>query len=222
MRLRRVLLVLILAAGIMGSAAAEDFWGRKLADRPTQFVFGYGSLINAASRDSTAGGPVPAVPVRVSSAFGYVRVWNDRAPSGFTAPGLRRAGPREHAMTINGVVYAIEGEDMSSFDALEKGYVRVEIPHEDIEALSWQGLPSDGRIWVYVPDLPGRDPGAGLPPPDAEYPLLQSYIDVVIEGGLQYGPDFAREIIETTEGWSKFWLNDRRLARRPWVFNKDY
>ncbi len=27
--------------------------------------------------------------------------------------------------------------------------------------------------------------------------LLQSYIDVVVHGGLEYGPDIAREIIET-------------------------
>src|SRR5262249_2476931 len=57
------------------------------------------------------------------------------------------------------------------------------------------------------------------PTPDAMFPLLQSYIDVVIEGGLEYGPDFAREILETTDGWNRYWLNDRELARRPWVRN---
>jgi hypothetical protein len=40
---------------------------------------------------------------------------------------------------------------------------------------------------------------------------------VVVEGGLEYGPDFARELIETTSDWSDYWLNDRELARRPWV-----
>lgn len=56
-----------------------------------------------------------------------------------------------------------------------------------------------------------------LPEPDAAFPLLESYIDVVVEGALEYGPDFARELLETTAGWSKYWLNDRELARRPWV-----
>jgi len=50
-----------------------------------------------------------------------------------------------------------------------------------------------------------------------EFPLLQSYFDVVVEGDLEYGPDFAREILETTDGWNNQWLNDRQLARRPWV-----
>ena len=44
-----------------------------LPDQPTQFIFGYGSLINSASRNSTAGKTVPAIPVRVSAAFGYIR-----------------------------------------------------------------------------------------------------------------------------------------------------
>jgi hypothetical protein len=222
MLLRRVLIIATLIIGIAGTAGAEDFWGHRLLDQPTQFIFGYGSLINSASRNSTAAKPVPAIPVRVSAVFGYIRAWNDRSPSGFTALGLRRPGPGENAMTINGVLYPVEGNDMSAFDAREKGYLRVEVPRQDIEAISWQGLPSQGKIWIYIPNRLGRAPGVDLPPPDAEYPLLQSYIDVVIEGGLEYSPDFAREIIETTKGWSKFWLNDRRLARRPWVFDADY
>ena len=39
----------------------------------------------------------------------------------------------------------------------------------------------------------------------------------MVEGGLEYGEDFARELLETTDGWSDYWLNDRELARRPWV-----
>ena len=41
-------------------------------------------------------------------------------------------------------------------------------------------------------------------------------------GGLEYGPDFAAEILETTEGWSPYWLDDRRLGRRPWVFEREW
>lgn len=108
---------------------------------------------------------------------------------------------------------------MAAFDAREQGYARVEIPRADIEAVSWRALPARGRIWVYVPDLAGKVPGVGLPPTDAQFPMLQSYIDVVIEGGLQYGAEFAREIIATTKDWSRYWLNDRELARRPWVFD---
>lgn len=202
------------------SARAEDFWGRMLPDQPINFIFGYGSLINTASRNATSNRPIAAIPVRVSGAFGYIRTWNDRSPSGFTALGLRRPVPGETAMTINGVVYPVEGNDMAAFDAREQGYVRVEVPRADIEAVSWQALPAQGRIWVYVPEIAGKAPGLDLPLPDARFPMLESYVDVVIEGGLEYGPDFAREIIATTKDWSGYWLNDRDLPRRPWVFDR--
>ncbi|HEX5326109.1 MAG TPA: gamma-glutamylcyclotransferase family protein [Acetobacteraceae bacterium] len=214
-----VFLGIMLLGLIAVPARAEDFWGRMLPDPPSSFIFGYGSLINRVSRNATAGRPIAAIPVRVSAAFGYSRAWNDRSPSGFTALGLRRALPGESGMTINGVLYPVDGNDMAAFDAREQGYARVEVPRADIQAISWQGLPDQGRIWVYVPDVAGNPPGLDLPPADARFPMLESYIDVVIEGGLEYGPAFAREIIETTKDWSRYWLNDRELARRPWVLD---
>jgi cation transport regulator ChaC len=101
-----------------------------LPDQPTQFIFGYGSLINSASRNSTAGKTVPAIPVRVSAAFGYVRAWDDRSTSGFTALGLRKPGANEKAGTINGVLYPVEGGDMAKYDVREQGYRRVEVSRE--------------------------------------------------------------------------------------------
>ena len=214
---------LLTLAGLSARADDENYWGRKLANQPSNFIFGYGSLINSQSRNSTAATPIAAIPVRVSPALGYIRSWNDRSLSGFTALGLRKPGPGEAARTINGVLYPVDDDNMSKFDAREQGYVRVEVPLADIEAVGWQPLPTSGRIWVYVPEDPARpgEPGVGLAGPNAEFPLLESYIDVVVEGGLEYGPDFAREILETTDGWNKYWLNDRELARRPWVRDPD-
>ncbi|HEX7932394.1 MAG TPA: gamma-glutamylcyclotransferase family protein [Paraburkholderia sp.] len=218
----RIFLMTLALVGQAPHAQTANFWGTRLPDQPTQFIFGYGSLINTPSRNDTAGKPVAAIPVRVAAAFGYVRSWSDRAHSGFTALGLRRPFEGESPMTINGVIYPVAGNDMSAFDAREKGYVRVEVPRALIEPVSWQPLPSQGTVWVYVPKAEGNAPGEGLPLPDARYPLVESYIDVVIEGGLEYGPEFAREIIETTRDWSPYWLNDRTLPRRPWVFDKQY
>ncbi len=222
MRATRVIIAAVLLVAASQVAAAQGYWGRMLPGQPGNFIFGYGSLINSASRNATPPRPIHAIPVRVSAAFGYVRTWDDRSRSGFTALGLARPGPGAEAMTINGVLFPVDGNEMAAFDAREAAYVRVEVPRSDIEAVSWQRLPAQGKIWVYIPERPGEAPGMDLPPPDASFPLLQSYIDLVIEGGLEYGPGFAREIIATTAGWSRFWLNDRELARRPWVFDKDY
>ncbi len=205
---------------VVAPADAKDWWGTKLPNQPTEFIFGYGSLINSASRSAIHGETVQAIPVRVSVAFGYSRAWNARSPSGFTALGLLKAGPGEKGSTINGVLYPVEGQDIAKYDERENGYARVEVPHDEIEAVSWERLPEAGKIWVYVPVGPDGHVGEGLPP-DVEHPLLESYIDVVVKGGLQYGEDFAREVLETTEGWSDYWLNDRELARRPWVHNPE-
>lgn len=214
--------VLLLALIIMpGLAAAEDYWGKKLPDQPTQFIFGYGSLINTQSRNATAAKPIPAIPARIAKEFGYLRAWVYNCTCGFTALGLRKPRQGEEPSTINGVIYPVEGNDMAAFDAREAGYRRLEVPVEQIEALSWQQLPADSKIWIYV--SVGDDGETGSPSlggPTPALPLLQSYIDVLLEGGLEYGEDYARELIATTADWSDNWLNDRELPRRPWVFHK--
>ncbi|WP_051248262.1 gamma-glutamylcyclotransferase family protein [Inquilinus limosus] len=170
------LAVLVLASAAPGAGAAE-WWGKKLPGQPQNFIFGYGSLINTASRNSTASKPIDAIPVRVSASFGYVRAWVDRAKSGFTALGLRKPKAGEQAMTINGVLYPVEGDDMGAFDAREAGYKRMEVPRDAIEAVSWEQAPPEGKIWVYVSVGKDGTPGEGLEPPSADYPLLQSYVD---------------------------------------------
>jgi hypothetical protein len=222
-RLAQVVELAFLFVLVLGHpVSAEDWWGRKLANQPENFLFGYGSLINTASREATAAKPVPAIPVRISASFGFVRAWVDRSATGFTALGLRRPIAGESAMTVNGVLYPVEGADMSLFDRREAGYARVNVPLDLIEAVSWQRVPAQGKVWAYIPI--GRDGkiGEDLPVASAAYPLLQSYIDVVLDGALEHGWDFARELVETTQDWSPYWLNDRELPRRPWVFDKNY
>ena len=57
---RRLLALLALVLAL-APASARDWWGSSLANQPTQFIFGYGSLINSASRNSTAGKPTQAI-----------------------------------------------------------------------------------------------------------------------------------------------------------------
>lgn len=121
-------------------------------------------------------------------------------------------------MSINGVLYPVDAGDLGKFDKREGGYQRVEVLPSQIEAVGWQPLPTGGHFWIYVPRAVAQG-AATFAAPDADYPLVESYVDIVVEGGLEYSPEFAREIIATTDGWSRFWLNDRELAHRPWVHN---
>ncbi len=215
---RRALLGASAGLAVVGCspAWAENFWGRRPSDGPKDFIFGYGSLINTPSREATGRGRIDAVSARVSPAFGFVRAWVARSSTGFTALGLRPAAAGEEPSSINGVVFPVDAETLPRFDRRESGYDRVVVPRAMIEGVSWQGLPPDGVIWAYVPK---SITAASAPPllPDADHPIVQSYVDLVLEGALEYGAEFARELVATTFDWGRFWLNDRTTARRPWI-----
>merc|ERR1711956_103249 len=62
--------------------------------------------------------------------------------------------------------------------------------------------------------------------PTHDSPILQSYIDTVIEGALRYstaglghgdGMNFAAAILSSTAGWNFPWYNDRIQSGRPWT-----
>ena len=84
------------------------------------------------------------------------------------------------------------------------------------------GLPRCSGLYPPPGILPSEQAGLGLSPASIQYPILQSYLDVCITGCLEHGEDFAREFIQTTFLWSPFWLNERQMARRPWLFQKQY
>ena len=64
--------------------------------------------------------------------------------------------------------------------------------------------------------------GRGLCPPSVEYPILQTYVDVCVSSlPRKYGDDL-REFIATTFLWAPHWLNERTLARRPWLHQRPY
>jgi len=214
------------------------------------FVVGFGSIINTASRRQSDANAVDAAPCRIKRGWGYVREWNFQAPTAqICALGLRKTGPGEAGSTINGVIFPVS-EGLASFDERENGYQRVEVPRHMIELLSWQTLPADCHVYVYVPYAPsvvqkygadengmplccGPDPpdgldettegaGHGLLPPSVHYPILQTYIDVCLIGCLEHGEEFTREFIKTSFKWSPHWLNERELARRPWLHQRNY
>lgn len=205
------------------TALSRDYWGERLAAGPSEFIFGYGTLINEPSRTSTSGHRVAAVPARISGAFGYVRAWVARSGTrsggaGFTALGLRRLNAGEAPSSINGVVFPVMNTDeMAAFDRREGGYARVEVDPSLMETVGWQGLPKAGRVWIYVPRGSLGAVADNLKLPDADFPLLQSYIDVVLQGAIAEGADYARELIASSFDWSPYWLDDRPIPRRPWA-----
>ena len=163
-----------------------------------------------------------------------------------SASSSRESGTVPQGM--NGVLFPVTSHhDLTAFDIREVGYTRISIPLNRIHMLLDMGCPSaqaraerlqsiimrtttasiravtpdkahnQPRIWMYVPD------SSHTASPSVEYPILQTYVDVCLEGCLQWGGEaFAIEFLRGTSNWSEFYLNDTPLSRRPWLHRKDY
>lgn len=191
-------------------------------NQPNTFVFGYGSIIQQASRESTGHGNIGiAIPCMMTKKAGYRRCWNFQktSPIGprMTALGLEQSDQPDD---INGVLFPIYTVDL--FDKREEGYERKsynwnpldETPSFKTWPSSWLQMPAyPATIYYYVPKHHN--------PPDTERPILQSYVDICVTGCLETDVAFADHFIKTTHGWTN-WINDRILARRPWVHNPGY
>ncbi|PON14197.1 hypothetical protein C2W62_30340 [Candidatus Entotheonella serta] len=113
-----------------------------------QYLFGYGSLIDAESRAKT-GDTGRAYPVRVA---GLQRAWHVVAPrSGYTVVGVTS----RQGASCNGVLIEVSPHELPRFDARERFYHRVIIPQQSITSLSGEGL-SCPTVWTYMTSCVGE------------------------------------------------------------------
>ncbi|MFC5865459.1 gamma-glutamylcyclotransferase family protein [Acidicapsa dinghuensis] len=180
-----------------------------------EYIFGIGSLIEQASRMRTTPAARYVLPARVR---GYVRGWWARTGSiGFTTTFVG-AIPQPSA-SINGVVYAVSEEELKASNKREQGYTPTDITSA-IEMLTGGPAPK-GRVWMYVNDFKPGQREQSLP--TAQFPIVQSYVDICLTGCLQIEEGFpettgfAGEFITSTQEWSKYWENDRVNPRRPFT-----
>ncbi len=183
-------------------------------DSDEHWVFGYGSLINKKSRDSTLGLHTPCFFVRLKPSFRHCRVWNFHSQTGFTALGICPTS-KESRAGINGVLVRVKGRAaLERLDHREKGYQRRELSAEHIVYIG-EGKPEVGRwkkrCWFYIP-LPENRKVA-----DQDHPICQTYVDTVLAGCLEVSRKFAEEFVRSTSGWNQFYLYDTPMSRRPWV-----
>jgi cation transport regulator ChaC len=187
----------------------------------SQYIFGYGSLIEQASRMRTTPSAIYVLPARV---HGYARGWWARTGAVGFSPTFVGATP-DPSKSVNGVIYAVSDDELAASDKREEGYVRVDAAKfEPVEILSGGPAPN-GEIYIYVNDFKKMPQQDSLP--TAQFPIVQSYVDICLTGCLQIEKgfpgvgEFAREFIESTQEWSKYWENDRAYPRRaPFVVPK--
>ncbi|NRB66409.1 MAG: gamma-glutamylcyclotransferase [Vibrio sp.] len=147
------------------------------------YIFGYGSLMNSASRQLT-GKTAQALPAIV---HGFKRYWGKVDDSYILSPLVVNKGEG----LVNGVLLEISEDELSEFDVRERGYHRVEVPHSQLECDN--PFHANDQVWMYIKDNPE--------PPCNLSPIMQTYIDTVLAGCLEISEQFAKQFIEHTIGW---------------------
>ena len=159
------------------------------------YIFGYGSLINHASRLLT-GQAKEAQPVTV---HGLQRHWGKVDGSYRISPLV--AAPGEGF--CNGVLVRVDEKALQQFDLREKGYCRIELDPAQVQTV--QPLNDEMPVWVYTKD-------DHLPPCHLQ-PIMQTYVDTVLAGCLSISRTFAKTFVDTTIGWHHPLENDRHQPK---------
>lgn len=180
------------------------------------YIFGYGSLIEQASRTRTTAAAIYVLPAKVK---GFARGWWARTGVVGFSTTFAGAIPKESAF-MNGVVYAVSDDELDRTDKRESGYTRTDIT-KSVEILGGSFKP-EGKVWVYLNKF-NDEQELKNSLPSAEFPIVQSYVDICLTGCLQIqqgfpeAGNFAAEFIQSTQEWSKYWENDRANPRRPFA-----
>lgn len=155
------------------------------------YIFGYGSLINSASRKITGqtGNTIPA------QVFGLVRHWC-KIDDSYTVSPLAVV---EGLGCVNGLLIEVSDAEIKKFDQREAGYKRIAVDLDNIQTLC--GSRIETNVWVYVVEQTKQ--------PCQNSPIVLSYVDTVLAGCLEISESFARDFVAQTKGWHFPFKNDR-------------
>jgi len=173
------------------------------------YYFGYGSLVNRDTR------PIDefVLPARLN---GWRRVWEHRTVDprrklqgtslSIESKGI---GSKDSAFAggIDGVIAQMLRSDLAILDERETGYERLELAVSDFKIETDLNINS---VFVY------RSLQKNRLKADMRHPILQSYVDCVLEGyRSRFGESGLVNMIETTDGWEGPILNDRDEPHYP-------
>lgn len=151
------------------------------------FFFGYGSLVNCNTHEFPE--------THKATAHGWRRVWRGTS----LRPVAFLTVIPDDTSRIQGLIAGVPGESWKALDERERAYERVHVS-DHVQ----HSLPDRPDIAIYA--IPkGRHHA-----PSKDHPILQSYVDVVLQGYLnEFGTDGVAQFIATTEGWASPVMQDR-------------
>ena len=189
---------------------------------PEQWIIGYGSLMDRASRTRQAPRAQAAFPVQVAGfSVGWFHQFKATADRSLS-PTFLGAQQSENAI-CGGVIYKVTESDLKATDDRETGYTRASVPLGAITLLTGTGvaLQRDDRFWIYV----SMEDYIGVP--GKTFPLVQSYVDLCMNGTLEAAQSYPATAghfpglwIDTirwqpvSRNGNVWWLNDRAYPYR--------
>lgn len=185
-----------------------------------QWIIGYGSLMDRASRTRQAPKAMAAYPVHVR---GIEVGWFHQFKTVTQSLSPTFLGARQASVICGGVIYKASESDLNATDQRETGYTRLEVPPTAITLQTGTAValqPGD-KYWIYISEP------AYIGPPSKTFPLVQSYVDLCLNGAIEAmqtypasAATFPNAWIDTID-WSPIrqsdavcWLNDRTYAYR--------
>ena len=181
----------------------RDQLERLASDGELVAYFGYGSLVN---RETLRTAYLATVPARVS---GWKRCWRPRDPE-FKKQGISVSllSARPDSQTaIEGLVVFDRADHLPSVDEREFGYHRRRVASDRIEFIG--DLAVDCPVYIYEAwtNHATDDPGD---------PILQSYLDAVLQGFLrEFGTEGVHGFVRTTDGFDRPVRRDRHKPIYP-------
>lgn len=174
------------------------------------YIIGYGSLMERESRMITNPQANRAEPVLVK---GFQRVWGQNGGN-YKTTFLTLIEKKD--AKLNAIFYSVNIENLLKTDQRERSYCRIKVDEKNLDFYGRKVNSKDANFWIYAA-TPDR-----LKKPSATHPIVQSYVDIFINGCLQTEEEFklqgfAKDCVQLTSDWSEQWVNDRLHARRPFA-----
>ncbi|TLP43371.1 gamma-glutamylcyclotransferase [Cohaesibacter sp. CAU 1516] len=174
----------------------------QVREKPQEWVgyFGYGSLVNDDTRNAESFGFAGRLK-------GYRRRWSiwsasaERRAFGFG--GVAALSVTANAQSLcDGLLIFDRKDHLPKVDEREAMYDRVKLDLCNFS--SKENLPAGIDCYIYV----GHTPHTEVADPD--YPILQSYVDAVMQGFLhKFGEEGVARFVAETDGWQTPIVQDR-------------
>ena len=174
------------------------------------YIIGYGSLMERESRMITNPQAHRVEPVLVK---GFQRAWGQNGGN-YKTTFLTLIEKKD--AKLNAIFYSVNIENLLKTDQRERSYCRIKVDEKNLDFYGRKVNSKDVNFWIYAA-TPDR-----LKKPSATHPIVQSYVDIFINGCLQTEEEFklqgfAKDCVQLTSDWSEQWVNDRLHARRPFA-----